>query len=86
MSKRMQLDADDLEFEASNPEPKNVECPTGKYVFFTISRASKAAKSMRRYKQDSFLEHYHCEQCGHYHVGHAIGTKQRRKDLVQFTG
>jgi hypothetical protein len=84
MGCRQRLDADDLEYEAMVFEtPPPPTCITGKRIIESASAAAYAAKSMRMKKADPFFEPYFCDDCGFWHVGHAIGTKRARIDLIR---
>ena len=46
---------------------------------YTSDNDPKALKHIRQLRKKGFenLQVYHCERCGHYHVGHKIGTPKK---------
>lgn len=81
MGKRIQLDADDLEYEAI-PDAPPPTCESGKFVFTTESKASSAAQNMRRFHSDPFIHHYRCPLCGNWHTGHKRNSGGKVSGLV----
>jgi hypothetical protein len=78
------LDADDLAIErelVETDKPKLIACATGKVGWKKQSKAANAAKSMRKFKADPFLEVYRCPKCGQWHIGHAPGTRIRQEQF-----
>ena len=58
-----------------------------KIVFSTYASARKAARRMRR-KKDDVVEEYKCRECGQYHVGHPsteslMTRKKPRKEVAE---
>jgi hypothetical protein len=80
--KVQRLDEDDEQYEAQAVEEKEV-CPSGKVILQTKSQAAHAAKQLRKFQKDPFLHDYHCDLCGHYHVGHQIGSRRQQADLLK---
>ena len=79
-AKREQLDEDDLAVRV--PTTQSVSsCPTGKVIIRRYRSAQNIAKSMCDRRSDPFIEAYHCDDCGFYHVGHVPGTQALRREF-----
>jgi len=57
----------------------NGACPTGKRVYYTERLANRAiSRALERGELDP-LRHYHCEDCGWWHLSRIIEPKRRRQ-------
>ena len=59
----------------------------GKIVFSTYAGARKAARKMRRKKEEA-VEEYKCRECRWYHVGHpsteSLQKRHQRKEVADY--
>lgn len=93
MARRERLDAEDLVIEAqmkaaeiaSHTALQLRRCSTGKRMYPRASGAANLAKHLRHRNRDPFLQHYHCDKCGCWHIGHAPGSQSLKRALLETT-
>lgn len=55
------------------------DCATGKISYPTKGRATRSAKSFKKFTDLHLLSSYNCPVCGNWHLGHAPGSGYKQK-------
>lgn len=61
---------------------KEIVCPTGKIVYYSIHTAERKRREMWLEGDQSALEVYQCPYCEEYHLGHESEDVRKHREVI----